>query len=53
MIDVDRVVSPPTSDCEATAFADDPLVDPEWRDQYEKEKEKELEQEQLRAITGH
>ena len=31
--------SPPTSDDEATAFADDPLADAEWTAQYEQEKE--------------
>ena len=40
--DVDRDVSPPTSDDEAPAFADDPLADPEWTVQYEKELEQEL-----------
>ena len=28
--DLDRKASPPTSDDEATAFADDPLADAEW-----------------------
>ena len=37
--DVDRAVSPPTSDDEATAFADDPLAGPEWTSQYEKKLE--------------
>ena len=41
--DVDLDVSPPTSDDEATAFTDDPLADPEWRYQCEKEMEKEKE----------
>ena len=38
--DVDRAVSPPTSDDDATAFADGPLADPEWIAQYDKEIEK-------------
>ena len=38
----DHDVSPPTGDDEATAFADDPLADPEWTVQYEKELEQEL-----------
>ena len=46
--DVDRDVSPPTSDDEATAFADDQLADPEWTAQYEKE----LEQEQTEIVQG-
>ena len=37
--DLDRKASPPTSDDEATAFADDPLADAEWTAQYEQEKE--------------
>ena len=28
--DLDREASPPTSDDETTAFADDPLADAEW-----------------------
>ena len=40
--DDDRDVSPPTSDDEATAFADDPLADAEWTILYEKELEQEL-----------
>ena len=28
--DLDRKASPPTSNDEATAFADDPLADAEW-----------------------
>ena len=35
--DVDRDVSPPTSDDDA--FADDPLASEEWTAQYEKEME--------------
>ena len=31
--DLDRKASPPTSDDEATAFADDPLADAEWTTQ--------------------
>ena len=31
-----------SGDDEATAFADDPLADPEWTVQYEKELEQEL-----------
>ena len=37
--DLDCKASPPTSDDEATAFADDPLADAEWTAQYEQEKE--------------
>ena len=37
--DVDRDVSPPTSDDEGDAFADDPLASEEWTAQYEKEME--------------
>ena len=50
----DRNVSPPTSDDQATAFADDPLADAEWTVQYEKEmeKEKELEQELTERLQG-
>ena len=52
--DDDRDVSPPTSDDEATAFADDPLADAGWTVQYEKEmeKEKELEQELTERLQG-
>ena len=50
--DVDCDESPPTSDDEATAFADDPLADPEWTVQYEKEMEKELEQELTERLQG-
>ena len=37
--DFSHEASPPTSDDEATAFADDPLADAEWTAQYEQEKE--------------
>ena len=37
--DFNHEASPPTSDDEATAFADDPLADAEWTAQYEQEKE--------------
>ena len=52
--DLDREASPPTSDDEATAFADDPLADAEWTAQYEQEieKEKELEQELTKRLQG-
>ena len=52
--DDDRDVSPPTSDDEVTAFADDPLADAEWTVQYENEmeKEKELEQELTELLQG-
>ena len=40
--DVDCDVLPPTSDGEATVFADDTLADPEWTVQYKKELEQEL-----------
>ena len=52
--DLNRKASPPTSDDEATAFADDPLVDAEWTAQYEQEieKEKELEQELTKRLQG-
>ena len=40
--DLDHEASPPTSDDEATAFADDPLADgAEWTAQHEQEIEKE------------
>ena len=35
--DFDREASPPPSDDEATAFADDPLADAEWTAQYEQD----------------
>ena len=44
--DLDRKASLPTSDDEATAFADDPLADAECTAQHEQEIEKEKEQEQ-------
>ena len=52
--DLDLKVSPPTSDDEANAIADDPLADAEWTAQYEKEKEKEkeLEQELTKRLQG-
>ena len=37
--DFNLEASPPTSNDEATAFADDPLADAEWTAQYEQEKE--------------
>ena len=51
---LDREASPPTSDGEATAFADDSLADAEWTAQYEQEieKEKELEQELTKRLQG-
>ena len=53
-IATDVSVSPPSSDDEATAFADDPLADVELTVQYEKEmeKEKELEQELTERLQG-
>ena len=52
--DLDLEVSPPTSDDEANAIADDLLADAEWTAQYEKvkEKEKELEQELTKRLQG-
>lgn len=52
--DLDRGASPPTSDDEANACADDPLADAEWTAQYEEEteKEKELEQELTKRLQG-
>lgn len=50
----DREASQPTSDEEATAFADYPIAEAEWTAQYEKEMDKERAGKLVNwAITGH